>query len=52
MNYANWRSRFQNSAYVTNGILAVTILVFIERHFRVAALTMLFWWHMGRGPIR
>ncbi len=29
MNYANWRSRFQNSAYVTNGILAVTILVFI-----------------------
>ena len=29
MNYANWRSRFQDSAYVTNGILAVTILVFI-----------------------
>ena len=29
MNYANWRSRFQNSAYVTNGILVVTILVFI-----------------------
>ncbi|RUS38848.1 rhomboid family intramembrane serine protease, partial [Lacticaseibacillus paracasei] len=27
MNYSNWRSRLQNSAYVTNAILAVTILV-------------------------
>lgn len=29
MNYLNWRVRLQNSAYVTNAILIVTILVFL-----------------------
>lgn len=33
MNYSNWRSRLQNSAYVTNAILAVTILVFLLETF-------------------
>lgn len=33
MNYSNWRSRLQKSAYVTNAILAVTILVFLLEIF-------------------
>lgn len=33
MTYLNWRSRLQNSAYVTNAILAVTILIFLLETF-------------------
>lgn len=33
MNYSNWRVRLQNSAYMTNALLAVTILVFLLETF-------------------
>lgn len=33
MNYSNWHSRLQKSAYVTNTILAVTILIFLLETF-------------------